>query len=187
MHNDKDITQREILKLSEALILCQRELAQVRESQEPLQEDCSRLQRERDEAAASEQQLAQALADHLSKAFWAARQPPAPIGWGRFIGSRWPMLKRLFGKRQSAAEAAEQANIRLIEQAGEFDAGWYLRRNPDVAAAGLHPAEHFLHAGSAEERDPGPTFSIAAYLAEHPEVVEQDINPLLHHLQSGTA
>lgn len=187
MHKDRDITQRQNLKLSEALTLCQRELAQVRESQESLLEQRSRLQRDCNAAVVSEQQLAQALASHLTKSFWEARQPPTPIGWRRFVGSRWPKLKRTFGKRQSAIETAEQISIRQIEQCALFDAAWYLRRNLDVAAAGLHPAAHFLRVGAAEGRDPGPKFSVATYMAKHPGLAEQGINPLLHHLLSVTS
>jgi hypothetical protein len=179
-----DIMQREVLKLSEALLLCQRELAQVREAQEPLQEQCSRLQRERDEAAATADQLAQALAGHLSSAFWKDQQPTVRIGWARFIGSRWPWLKRLFGTRQSAAVAAEQVQIRMIESSPLFDAKWYLGQNPDVAQAGINPATHFLRAGASEGRNPGPDFDVSAYMASHPGLAESGVNPLLHQMQS---
>lgn len=182
-----DASQREILKLSEALLLCQRELAQVREAQEPLQEQCSRLQREREAATALADRLAYSLARHLSGRFWSDRQPPARIGWGRFVGSRWPWLKRKFGARQSAAEAEEQAKLRRIEASALFDAGWYLRHNPDVADAGINPASHFLYEGAKEARNPGPDFDTADYLARHPELAGSGINPLLHALDSGQA
>ncbi len=187
MHEPTDTSQREILKLSEALVLCQRELAQVRQAQEPLQEQCSRLRREREAATAMADQLAQSLAKHLSGKFWNDRQPPARIGWGRFVGSRWPWLKQLFGARLSAAATDELAQVRQIEASSLFDAGWYLQHNPDVAEAGISPASHFLHAGAEEGRNPGPRFDTAAYLAEHPELVARGINPLLHALDSGRA
>lgn len=184
-----DASQREILKLSEALVLCQRELAQVREMQEPLQEQCSQLQREREAEIVVANRLAQSLARHLSSKFWSDRQPPARIGWGRFVGSRWPWLKKLFGARRSAAEAEEQeqAQVRRIEVSSLFDAGWYLRQNPDVADAGINPASHFLHEGAKEARNPGPDFDTMAYLARHPGLADSGINPLLHALDSGQA
>lgn len=182
-----DTLQQEILKLSEALISCQRELAQVRAAEEPLREQCSQLLREREEAISTAEQLADALARHLSTKFWEERRPPARIGWGRFIGSRWPWLKKTFGARQSAEELEEQARVRMIEASPLFDAGWYLRQNLDVVGAGIHPASHFLHAGAGEARNPGPEFDTAAYLARHPELVESGVNPLLHQLQSPHA
>ena len=187
MQEHPDVVQREVLKLSEALRLCQCELAQVRESQEPLQERCSRLQREREEAVATADQLAQALAGHLSRKYWEDQRPTVRIGWGRFVGSRWPWLKRLFGARQSAAVAAEHAQIRIIESSSLFDAKWYLKQNPDVARAGINPATHFLHAGASEGRNPGPNFDVAAYIASHPGLAESGVNPLLHQMRSGRA
>ena len=184
MPEDMDIMRREVLKLSEALLLCQRELAQVRCAQEPLQEQCSRSQRERDEAIATADRLAQALAGHLSSHFWEGQRPTVRIGWAHFIGSRWPRLKRLFGARQSAAVAAEQAQIRIIESSSLFDAKWYLKQNLDVAEAGINPATHFLRAGASESRNPGPDFDVAAYMARHPGLAESGVNPLLHQMQS---
>lgn len=184
MQDDTDAMQRKLLKLSEAVTLYQHELAQVRAAHEPLQEQCGRLRVERDHAEAAADQLARSLARHLSKKYWEDRRPPERIGWGRFIGSRWPWLRTLFGARQSLADADEHARVRLIEASPLFDAGWYLRQNPDVARAGIHPASHFLHAGGREGRDPGPDFDVADYLSRHPELVGQDINPLLHQLQS---
>lgn len=185
MQKHVDIMQREVLKLSEALLLCQRELAQVREAQEPLQEQCSRSQRERDEAIATADELAQALASHLSRHFWECQQPGARVSWAHFIGSRWPWLKRLFNARRMAAVAAEQARVRMIESSSLFDAKWYLKKNPDVAQAGINPATHFLHAGASEGRDPGPDFDVASYMARHSGLEESGVNPLLHQIQSG--
>ena len=62
----------------------------------------------------------------------------------------------------------------------EFDAAHYLRRYPDVAAAGMDPFEHYLVQGAAEDREPSaafdPVFYRARYLRQHPEAV-----PLLHY------
>ncbi|WP_445000728.1 glycosyltransferase family 4 protein [Halomonas mongoliensis] len=41
-----------------------------------------------------------------------------------------------------------------------LDAGWYLGRYPDVAAAGMAPLAHFLLHGLAEGRDPSPWLSL---------------------------
>jgi hypothetical protein len=187
MQEHMDRTQREILKLSEALLLCQRELAQVREAQEPLQEQCSQLGKESGEAQVRLAHVSEALANHLSRAFWEERQPAARISWRRFVGSRWPRLKKLFGGRRATADAVEDGQIRLIESSALFDAAWYLQQHVDVALAGIHPAAHYLRAGAQEGRDPGPDFSTNAYNTEHPDAARTGVNPLVHFLRSGSA
>jgi len=72
-----------------------------------------------------------------------------------------------------------------ISQSGIFDADWYLATSPDVAAAGLHPLEHFVMFGWREGRDPGPFFSVQYYLGANPDVVESNLNPLTHYLTWG--
>ncbi len=180
-----NMAQSEILKLSEALLLCQRELAQVRDQQESLLEQhCSRLRVERDEAQAASAHLAQALADHLSRTFWEERQPTAPISWRRFAASRWSWTKRVLGRGRSAAGIAEDGKIRLIEASPLFQPAWYLQRNGDVVSAGINPATHYLHSGAREGRDPSLEFSTSNYFTRHPELEHSGINPLVHHLQS---
>lgn len=174
--------QREILKLSEALLLCQRELAQVREDQEPLMEECSRLRSECNQTQSVLAEVSGALAEHLSQQFWQERQPATAISWRRFIGSRWPWLRGLMVRSSPISE--ENAQIRLIEQSPLFQPAWYLQQYADVARAGIHPAAHYLLSGAAEGRDPGPEFSTADYLAAHPEVEQARLNPLLHNLQA---
>lgn len=184
MQQPLDTSQREILKLSEALLLCQRELAQVREAQEPLQEECSRLQAQAADSEAAAAQLGRALIEHLSQSFWEDRRPTTPIRWRRFIASRWPWLKKLFGSRRSATALAEDQQIRLLESSSLLQPTWYLCQYPDVALAGTHPAAHYLYCGAREHRDPGPDFGTDAYLAQHPDVEASGLNPLVHYLQS---
>lgn len=55
-------------------------------------------------------------------------------------------------------------NVQLwLEQQGLFDAAWYLRRYPDIAAAGVNPLQHFIAHGATEGRDPNPGFSLSGY------------------------
>lgn len=63
-----------------------------------------------------------------------------------------------------------------------FDAAFYLRTNPDVAAAGVDPLRHYLKHGAAEQRQPHPLFDPVHYLACCPEARNAE-NPLLHFLQ----
>ena len=68
-----------------------------------------------------------------------------------------------------------------------FDSEWYLRNYPDVAAAGVDPALHYVRHGAAERREPGPGFGARWYLERHPDVAAAGLNPLLHYLDCGAA
>jgi predicted nucleic acid-binding Zn-ribbon protein len=45
---------------------------------------------------------------------------------------------------------------RYLIEAGLFDPAWYLKNNPDVAAAGVDPIKHYLSHGAVEGRQPRP-------------------------------
>lgn len=62
-----------------------------------------------------------------------------------------------------------------------FDPQWYLDHNPDVAASGNDPFEHFCAFGAAERRDPCPGFDIAFYAARYAAEIGGG-NPFLHYL-----
>ena len=49
-----------------------------------------------------------------------------------------------------------------------FDVRWYLAENPDVAAAGVDPYEHYLAYGAAEARTPRPDASACGARARGP-------------------
>lgn len=67
----------------------------------------------------------------------------------------------------------------------EFDAGYYLAFNPDVAEAGLDPVEHYHLYGWREGRNPSPNFDTEYYLRQYPDVRAAGINPLLHYCLHG--
>jgi len=168
-------------KLEQALALCRRELAQVRGMQEALMEDASKLpalRRERDEFAAH-------LAMQLSNAYWA-ENGPAAFEARRSLGSRIRrMLRRGRLDGYESAMRLRWEHIRLIEGTSHFDGGWYLRRYPDVAVAGISPAAHYLLHGADESRNPGPAFDTAFYLRKYPDVMQSRINPLVHYALCG--
>jgi glycosyltransferase involved in cell wall biosynthesis len=72
----------------------------------------------------------------------------------------------------------------VLRRSGAFDRAFYLRRNPDVAAAGMDPLMHYIEHGARAGLDPSPSFSTAAYLAEHPELTGSGVNPLYHFCRS---
>jgi len=68
-----------------------------------------------------------------------------------------------------------------------FDAAFYLQANPDVAAAGLEPLDHFLMSGWQEGRDPSIGFSIEDYLQAYPDIAAAGLNPFVHFVTAGRA
>ena len=67
----------------------------------------------------------------------------------------------------------------------DFDAAYYLAHNPDVAAAGGNPLNHYMTYGWKEGRDPNAWFDTSYYLAQNPDVAASGGNPLLHYEQYG--
>ena len=76
-------------------------------------------------------------------------------------------------------------DLETIRSSVFFDGGHYLEANPDVRAAGMDAALHYLLHGGREGRDPGPFFSTRAYLARYPDVAEGEANALLHYETQG--
>ena len=66
-----------------------------------------------------------------------------------------------------------------------FDAVYYLAHNPDVAAAGVDPFQHYLGNGWREGRAAAAFFDTSYYLRTNPDVKAAGINPLLHYENSG--
>ena len=66
-----------------------------------------------------------------------------------------------------------------------FDAGYYLANNPDVAAAGVDPYQHYLASGWKEGRNPSALFNTAYYEQHNPDVAAAGVNPLVQFEQTG--
>lgn len=72
----------------------------------------------------------------------------------------------------------------MIDATG-FDREFYLRTNPDVAAAGVDPYQHFLRYGWREGRNPNVVFDTRFYLDANPDVRAAQVDPLSHYLNYG--
>ncbi len=92
-----------------------------------------------------------------------------------------------FGLRESVPFGSSQASTAITLADRLFDPGYYLRQNPDVAAAGADPYQHFMYYGWQEGRDPSLLFSVSKYLAANPDVSRAALNPLLHYELYGQA
>ncbi|TGD94626.1 glycosyltransferase [Methylobacterium nonmethylotrophicum] len=62
-----------------------------------------------------------------------------------------------------------------------FDDQFYLRMNPDVAASGQNPFDHYMASGWREGRDPSATFSTLFYKDKYLDPAEPPVNPLQHY------
>lgn len=90
--------------------------------------------------------------------------------------------------RQDRGElVATREDRELLLTSGLFDAAFYLERYPDVAAAGVDPATHYLKWGAGEGRRPHPWVDGVWYLRHNPDVVKADLNPLVHFVKHGRA
>ncbi len=79
------------------------------------------------------------------------------------------------------------SDIAMLAASDLFDAGWYLRAYPGVAAHGIDPATHFIAQGWVEGRRPNFYFDPLWYRARNPDVSRAGVNPLLHYISAGEA
>lgn len=71
------------------------------------------------------------------------------------------------------------------ERIAAFDADFYLRRYPDVAAAGMSAWEHYERNGAGELRQPHPLFDPVYYLKQYKDVANAGVDPFVHYLANG--
>ena len=96
-------------------------------------------------------------------------------------------LKQLMNKptqNPNKPELPEQEPIEFGIQI-QFDADWYLEQNPDVAASGVNPLEHYLLYGKSEWRH--PIFDNEWYLSQYPDVKKSGMDPREHYIKHGKA
>ncbi len=83
------------------------------------------------------------------------------------------------------ADDERPAELELIRQG--IDVEYYLRSNPDVAAAGIDPGLHYLHFGEAEGRRPAPGFDPVYYREHNADLAGAPFNLFWHYLFAGRA
>ncbi len=83
------------------------------------------------------------------------------------------------------ARRERRKELTAIRNSAFFDAEFYLNSNPDVRAAGIEAAFHYLVSGGSEGRDPGPFFSTHEYLMRFPDVAAAGANALVHYEMCG--
>jgi hypothetical protein len=93
-------------------------------------------------------------------------------------------LSNVISKKDRNKKSLQQ-DMALIISSKYFDMKWYLKSYPDVAAANINPAEHYLKFGAKEGRYCGPIFDAIWYLNKYSDVAESGMNPLLHFIKYG--
>jgi hypothetical protein len=98
-----------------------------------------------------------------------------------------PPDRRFFAKlaRRPRVVSSHLRAWQALRSSALFDAGYYLGRNPDVAAAGVEPLWHYVQAGESEGRWPNPFFDPSFYRLRMPEVSSSDSNLLQHFFERG--
>lgn len=90
-----------------------------------------------------------------------------------------------FQLQEATPTGSSQATTAISVYDPLFDAAYYLSHNPDVAAAGVDPYQHFMTNGWREGRNPDALFDTSYYLAQNPDVAATGLNPLSHFEQYG--
>jgi hypothetical protein len=139
--------------LVESLRLARRELKLARGEQEAAVETLQRVRRQRHALRDEVRLYSDALADLLSKAWWADQQSER---------TRPGLLRRRTSGPEPAADAeADPALVAEVEAASGFDAGSYLRQHPELIAEGISPAVHYVRSGGRARHDAGPDVDTA--------------------------
>lgn len=73
----------------------------------------------------------------------------------------------------------------MLARSGAFDAEYYLKENPDIAALNIDPLLHYVEEGAQQGRIPSPDFDVAYYLEQCARRGERPPNPLLHFITVG--
>jgi O-antigen biosynthesis protein len=80
-------------------------------------------------------------------------------------------------------DQAPEGQIDLAGLAKNFDTQWYLEQNPDVAANGIDPFQHYIEHGKKEGRH--PAFDKDWYLRQYPDVLQSGIDAREHYITHG--
>jgi hypothetical protein len=132
---------------------------------------------------------ASVLAEEFDAAFYLATNPDVaasgedPFEHYRSHGWREGRLSHRPPIAPVQVVGEDEDRIALIRT--EFSESYYLSKNPDVAAAGIDPAEHYYHSGWREGRNPNSAFDTRYYLESNDDVLKAGLNPFWHYLAAG--
>jgi hypothetical protein len=145
----------------------------AREIQQNIERYAREIQRNTEQHAREIQQNTEQYARILAglqRVDYEKRLPPELTGLRQWLSNRSKRRRRFV------------QDYHKIAASPLFDKEWYLQKNPDVAAAKVNAAFHYMQSGGREGRAPGPYFQANAYLKANPDVIAAGANPLLHFL-----
>ena len=120
---------------------------------------------------------------------WYLQQNPDVAATGMDAALHYLLYGEAEGRQPGPTSEVEQPSLEderlaLLKSSQWFDAEWYLRQNPDVAAESVDAALHYLNNGAAEGRQPSSKFDEGYYLSQLTEPLNQP-SALLHYLVHG--
>jgi O-antigen biosynthesis protein len=94
---------------------------------------------------------------------------------------------RTVGTPRRRPSPEQRRRAEALERSHLFDAAYYRSLYPDVRAANLDCALHYVCHGAGEGRRGHPLFDADWYRARYPEVEASGLDPLSHYLEVGAA
>ena len=183
----------EMGRVKSELAGAQREIAQLAGQSAELEEARRAHRASDDKAAGFERDLAiaRSLLEELQGTLEAqSRSIKSESGrLRRQRSSIWRAIARKF-RRSGGGDGDGELNQwehDLLRKSKLFDAVWYLRHNPDVAAAGQDSLWHYIFHGAAEGREPHPLFDTAWYRSQASDIDESKMTSLAHYASIGVA
>jgi hypothetical protein len=160
--------------------------------------DCQLVERARAEVLRRFQQVPRRTARPFQREQRRAQTSAGFFTAARRLVSLAPYWRQLSGSARKALFDADYYGNSLLHLLVEgayqgrqphplFDPAFYLRKYPDVAAAGVNPLCHYLKHGAAELRQPHPLFDPGFYLDRNPDIRSAGLNPLVHYVRHGAA
>ncbi|MFB0491362.1 hypothetical protein ABIE45_003948 [Methylobacterium sp. OAE515] len=127
--------------------------------------------------------------DFSSAAYLAARPHLAKAGINPFLHALSTHRRRSgrTGGADTGAALPKPDTARAERLARRLvDGPFYLAGNPDLAAAGVDPVDHYMASGWREGREPSPRFDTLAYCLTR-GITYATQNPLVHYVLHGGA
>jgi hypothetical protein len=180
-----DATSR-IRTLEEQLQQESKEKTRLAGELERRNEDVRRIEKNTtDRIAALESLRSAALAESETRAQARIRTLQGKLVDAEAAAAKYAARRRNSASWASRFSPARRRLLRQLAASGLFDADWYLREYPDVAASGLSPVEHYLEEGYLRGYRPNPLFDTRWYLDRYEDVRRAGVNPLVHYLRDG--
>ncbi|MFF9600602.1 glycosyl transferase, partial [Methylobacterium fujisawaense] len=124
--------------------------------------------------------------DFDSAAYLADRPYLARAGINPFLHALTRRRARAGGAGGAAGAPLPKPDTARAERLARrlVDGAFYLANNPDLAAAGVDPVDHYMASGWREGREPAPQFDTLAYCLTRGLTFATQ-NPLVHYVRNG--